>query len=223
MAHTILLALQDADERSRLADVLSEVGYHVTAAATFKSAGRLLASTTPNVLVAEVRMGVYNGLQLLVTGRIDNPRLAGIMIAEGSNGSFAEEARHLGATDVLPRPVESLALLDCVSRALDAIEARHQPRRPVSPGISCEVEGHLGWIVEASEDGMRVELPHPVSSSSPTALELTVPTLDLSLPARLAWTGGPLPTVFRYGLALLASDSSEARDWRRLVHALPER
>ncbi len=222
MAHTILLALQDAEERSKLADVLSEVGYHVIAAATFKVAMRLLASASPNVVVAEIRMGVYNGMQLLVTGRIDNARLTGVIIAN-SNGPLSEDIKRLGATDLLVRPVDSLLLLDAVARAIEQAEARRTPRRHVAPGLTCEVDGYPGWVVEASEEGLRVELPHPVPRALPQTLHVTLPTLALSLPARMAWAGGPMPSAFRYGLALLTSESDTAEHWRRFVHALPDR
>jgi len=219
MAYSILIAVQDAEERSQIADVLSEVGYRVIVSTGFKHARQLLKATTPATLVADLRMGIYNGLQLVTDGRSGRARLSGVILTDGEDGGLAETARQLGA-DLLTRPVEPVAMLGAVSRALSSVDVRRHARRRIHPGITCEVDGRLGWIVDASEGGLRIDLPDPVNTSLPASLQVSLPTLQFSLPAQMAWVA-PTSSMLRCGVILPAEESPEAAGWRGVVRVLP--
>jgi len=57
MAYKTLVACEDATDRSKLVELLSEAGYRVVGAASFDEAAHLVTSIAPNLLVTEIRMG----------------------------------------------------------------------------------------------------------------------------------------------------------------------
>ena len=51
----------------------------------------------PDLLITDVRLGVYNGLQLLMRGRMVNPRLQAIVITGYADQIVRREAVYLHA------------------------------------------------------------------------------------------------------------------------------
>src|SRR5262245_22200891 len=69
LAAKIVVVSGDDGHRSRLIDVLSGAGYRTSGAATFAEAKRMLGSSTADLVIAEERLGDYNGLHVIVLGR----------------------------------------------------------------------------------------------------------------------------------------------------------
>jgi two-component system chemotaxis response regulator CheY len=221
MAHTILVADQLDDERSRILALLSEVGYHVIGASAFKQAARLATSISSALLIAEWHMGSYNGLGLLNRKPIGSPRWIGLMIAPSEPGqSVRNEAKDLGATAFLVRPLDPTELVEEVTRALAATELRGPARTSLTPGLSAEIASQQARVVDVTDDGLRLEMREPLRVPLPASLEVTLPTLQLSLTATTVWARRTMPSVFWFGMKLAQQGSSEAHKWRRIVHAL---
>ena len=75
----ILLVDDDTATRVGLAELLTNAGYDVRAVPTFEEGLRALRSETPDLLIADVRLGAFNGLQLLVS----SPRSVPAIIITG--------------------------------------------------------------------------------------------------------------------------------------------
>ena len=61
-----LLIVEDHDAtRLGLTALLTRAGYDVQSAGTFAEGRKLLAAQAPDLLIADVRLGEYNGLQLI--------------------------------------------------------------------------------------------------------------------------------------------------------------
>ena len=71
----------------------------------------------PDLLITDVRLGVYNGLQLLMRGRMVNPRLQAIVVTGYADQIVRREAVYLQA-EHLEKPVDADRLLQVVSNAL---------------------------------------------------------------------------------------------------------
>jgi len=82
MAQTILIVDDDRATREGLALLLTEAGYHPLTASTVPSALQVLAERQPDVLIADVRLGAYNGLHLVAMA----PRPISTVLTERAGG-----------------------------------------------------------------------------------------------------------------------------------------
>ena len=116
----ILIVEDDKSTLSGWIELLRAAGYGVTGVSTYEEGRQELASM-PDLLITDVRLGVYNGLQLLMRGRMINPRLHGIVVTGYADQIVRREALHLLA-EHLEKPVDADRLLQVVSNVL-----RHPP------------------------------------------------------------------------------------------------
>jgi CheY-like chemotaxis protein len=103
-------------------ELLDDAGYHVTGVSSYEAALEELARL-PDLLITDVRLGVYNGLQLIVRGRMMNPDLQAIVVTGYADQVVVREALHLHA-EHLEKPVDVDRLLLVAAKALGA--AAHQ-------------------------------------------------------------------------------------------------
>ena len=91
-------------------------GYLVRGVSSYEE-GRQELAMMPDLLITDVRLGVYNGLQLLMRGRMVNPRLQAIVITGYADQIVRREAVYLQA-EHLEKPVDADRLLQVVGNAL---------------------------------------------------------------------------------------------------------
>lgn len=98
-----------------LREVLADAGYVTLGATSFEDGRRLLfAPPVPDVVVADVRLGKYNGLQLAVL----RPQATAAIVISGHWDELLEaEARQHGAV-YLQKPLASPALVETVARLI---------------------------------------------------------------------------------------------------------
>jgi DNA-binding NtrC family response regulator len=104
MAALVILVNADPDVLWRTDALLSADGHLVAAVSSLAEAKKLLDSVTPDVLVADVRLGMYNGLQLAIRSRLDHPNLPVIITNEWPDATFEAEAKRQGAIFVARQP-----------------------------------------------------------------------------------------------------------------------
>ena len=77
---------------------LSAAGFRVVTSASFEDGKALLdAADPPALLIASVRLGAYNGLHLVIRGRLDHPDMAAILTSDAPDPSLHAEAAKYGA------------------------------------------------------------------------------------------------------------------------------
>jgi DNA-binding NtrC family response regulator len=146
------------DDLVPLVSALTEAGFQVTAAGTFLQARTLLDARPPALLMTAVRLGLYNGLHLVLRGTAVKPDLAAVVTSTVADPVLQREAEALGATFVVT-PVEQKDLVAAVLRTLFRTGRFARP----SNG-ACWSAGHsqnrayrtAGW---PSADGRRHSLP----------------------------------------------------------------
>jgi DNA-binding NtrC family response regulator len=109
------------DEKTTLTgwvELLGAAGYHVTGVSSYEQALAELAHM-PDLLITDVRLGVYNGLQLVVRGRMINPALQAIVVTGYADQVVFREAVHLHAEHV-EKPVDVDRLMLLVAKAIEA-------------------------------------------------------------------------------------------------------
>jgi DNA-binding NtrC family response regulator len=101
------------DDRAFLAlmrDWLISAGHSVVALSDFYAAKNYLAFNRPDVLVADVRIGANNGLQLLSFMKHDAPDVLAICVTGFDDPVLRAEASRIGAHYVL-KPLHAKDLL----------------------------------------------------------------------------------------------------------------
>ena len=116
-APSILIVEDDEDALDILMTVAGGAGYRVTGARTFEEGQRAL-SASPDLLVTDIRLGAYNGLQLILRGRAVNPHLRAIVVTGYVDRVVQREAEALHAVH-LAKPVDPDRLLDEIAHAME--------------------------------------------------------------------------------------------------------
>lgn len=98
---------------------IAAAGYRITATTSFEH-GRRALSERPDLLVAAVRLGRYNGLQLVIRGRTINPGLRAIVLADYPDVVMQREAEQAGAV-YLETPVDGTRLVQEIAHALSGV------------------------------------------------------------------------------------------------------
>lgn len=91
----------DDEHRPRIADTFRSLGYTFAVADDFHEAKRVLGTHPPDLLITHVRLGAYNGLQLVLRGRVTAPHMAAIVVSDGADPVLEREAEAMDATLVL--------------------------------------------------------------------------------------------------------------------------
>jgi DNA-binding NtrC family response regulator len=112
----ILIVEDDKNTLSGWVELLGAVGYSVVGVSSYEE-GKQELSAMPDLLITDVRLGVYNGLQLIVRGRMLNPRLQAVVVTGYADQIVIREAMHLQA-EHLEKPVDFDRLLQVVGNAL---------------------------------------------------------------------------------------------------------
>jgi len=116
MGPSILVVDDDPAALGGLVELLRSAGYDAVGAASFDEAIQALASMTPDVLIADVRLAEYNGLHLLHRSRASHPRMASIVISGHPDIAIEREAALAGAVAFVLKPLVLPDFLAMVAR-----------------------------------------------------------------------------------------------------------
>jgi len=119
---SVLVVESDSSELASTVLLLESAGYRVASAAAFDEAKQLLASETPDLLITGLRLGLYNGLHLILRSRTDHPAMAAIVTSRYRDAVLEAEAQRQHA-DFIVRPMTDSAFLETVNRSLAATAA----------------------------------------------------------------------------------------------------
>ena len=114
MSAKLLIVDDDRTTREGLKQLLANAGYRTITAGTFPEAAHALRSDSPDLLIVDVRLGEYNGLQLIITAE---RRIPAIVLTGYADPVVEDEARHEGA-EYLVKPVDTQALLGLIRKLL---------------------------------------------------------------------------------------------------------
>ena len=105
--------------------------YAVLTALTFERGKALWCSQLPDVLVVDIRLGQYNGLQLLIRARADRPDLTAVVTSPVPDPVLEAESVRCGATYLI-KPVSRKQLVDAIHRSTTE-RSRERPGPPPWP------------------------------------------------------------------------------------------
>jgi FixJ family two-component response regulator len=219
--HKILIVDDHDATRRGLQEFLANAGYVVLSASTFDEGKRLLNEQTPDLLIADVRLGDFNGLQLVAGG----PALPSIMVTGFPDPVIEAEALRLGA-HYLTKPVAPSRLLALIEETFVS-EARRQSydpkrrwdRKHLSADLSAHVGDAFARIVDISYGGLRFEIER--EEPPPPSFSLTVVNPGVSIDVDLVWTTRKGDGHWECGAAVSSGNVAAVHNWAALVDTVP--
>lgn len=117
MSSRILVVDDEPAVVETLREILLGAGYQTLGATSFEDGRRLLLATpVPDVIVADIRLGDFNGLQLVL---LRPDATAAIVITGHPDPVLEAEARQHGAA-YLSKPIAGPTLIETVAQVLAA-------------------------------------------------------------------------------------------------------
>jgi DNA-binding NtrC family response regulator len=220
MSSLVILVHTDSRTLRHTEALLSEQGLLVAALSSLPDAKRLLNSVMPDLLIAELRLDRYNGLQLAIRSSQDHPDVPVIITSRYPDAIAEAEAKQYGAAFVVA-PLENRAFLPAVRNALDSRRRAQRPirrwlRRPVSAAVELGVAHTRATILDVSYGGVRLAVRD--AETLPTTFFITVPSENVKVAAHRVWTADSATDDQVYCGAELAEADTER--WRRFVDSL---
>lgn len=223
MAIKILLVEPDLSLRTSFGQVLAASGFDLIEARTFQEAKRILRDQSPGLLITEVRLAGFNGLQLIIT----NPKPIPSILMANPDAVLQGEARRLGAT-FLPRPVSHADLLVAIDQQLATFAGlgasgvkRRWTRKPVNAELRASIDDSPARVLDVSYGGLRVEVDRASENPLPRTFSIKLAAAHLDFPADLVWSSRIGDRSWQCGVALSRMGQIEASAWRGLVDMIP--
>jgi DNA-binding response OmpR family regulator len=194
----------------------------VLSANTFAEGRRLLGEQAPDLLIADLRLGEYNGLQLVAAAPVAIPS---IIVTGFPDAVLQAEALKLGAR-YITKPIAAGALLAMIEETIVSAgqrqsrgSTRRWDRKPVAGKISAQVEHVQARIVDVSYGGVRLEIER--EQSLPTSFRITVANPALSIDVDLVWETRSGDRRWVCGAAIASGNAAAVNDWATLVDGFP--
>lgn len=129
----------------------TSLGFRVTVADTFQGALERLR-VPPALLIADIRLGEYNGLHLVLRGKAAKRDLAAIVTSGVADLVLQSEAEQLGATFVL-KPMATRELRAAICRTL--FQGADSPGGPIRPPFERRTSDRRSGMPEMREPERR--------------------------------------------------------------------
>jgi DNA-binding response OmpR family regulator len=117
MGPVILIVDDDPATLTGMVALVEGAGHSALGASDYAEGRRLLAQLPVDLVVVDVRLGAYNGLQLIVLAQSLSTPPAAIVTSGFEDHVLQEEAKHLGAPFLL-KPIDPAMLLSQIEQQL---------------------------------------------------------------------------------------------------------
>jgi DNA-binding response OmpR family regulator len=91
----ILVVSNDGVGLAAMLSVLDHAGHHAHYASTFEDAARLLEQRSPDFVIADGRLGAFNGLHIIMRARAAHPETGAIVTTTKKDRGLEADARSL--------------------------------------------------------------------------------------------------------------------------------
>ena len=216
----ILIVDDDDATRRGLVALMTGAGYIAIAASSLHEATEALDREGPDLVITDIRLQGYNGLQLLAMG---NRPIPAIVVTGYPDRSIEADARKMGA-EYLVKPIAPASLLAMVQQKLEASApnalfsaTRRWTRKPVRRQLKAWVQDLPVRILDVSYGGLRLEMERTPKERLPRSLSMTLPTSNVAIDVNVVWQKPSGPDGWLCGAAI--PDASQST-WRQLVDAV---
>ncbi len=126
MSRRVLIVDDEAGIRAALAQLLEYEGYDVRAVASGKEGLAAYVQFGPQLTFLDVKMEGIDGLETLKRLRAHDPEAVVVMISGHATIQDAVEATHLGAYDILEKPLDTDRILVTLRNAIGHLALREE-------------------------------------------------------------------------------------------------
>lgn len=137
MRARVLIVDDDEVYLDGMKELLEEGGYEVFLASSFEDGRQKLREHSPDLLIIDVRLGAFNGLQLISTGQV---RIPAIVVTGFDDTVLRADADGFGASYVV-KPIKPSALLELIQQKLST--ERGGPNSMDTAGNSMEEHAEM--------------------------------------------------------------------------------
>ena len=216
MPSKILIVEDDRATRMGLQELLRQAGYDTVVASDFRAGRRALEDDAPDLLIADLRLEGFNGLQLLHV----NPHPVPTIIVTGFHDDVLKtEAESLGA-EYLVKPVAPPVLIAAIERLLagpDRQERRRWARKRLTADVPMEIDDVPARVIDIGYGGAQVEVFRPGADRIAPHLRVVFPVSEIALEADVVWG---VPERAGRWLCGIAVHPTHADAWRAFVDSL---
>jgi CheY-like chemotaxis protein len=217
----ILVVDDDRDARDLMRVMLTDAGYAVLLAGSFEEGREAIATLAPDLLIVGVRLGPFNGLQLVSEAGAGLPCIA---ISGIADHMLEVDALQLGAYFMLG-PVRGEVLTALVGQALAVADQRLMTgsrRRWTRKKLETHVDALVGAataarIVDVSYSGLRLELEDAGGVAEWSNVDIR--DRGLSINVMFIWTTRSDNGIV-CGAVLTSGNAAAVHDWVTLVDQL---
>jgi len=218
-AARILVADLDRKVLEWVHSVLTSAGYTTILTTSFDEARVAMTSRSPDVLLVDVRLGAFNGLQLVSEAPAGMP----CIVMTGFSDDAEVEALHLGSHYVV-KPMDPEGLIATIRQAVANAERRmaigsrrHWHRKTLAGGMYGTVDGSTTRILDVSYGGMRLEFDRWQRLPQSFTVKLNDPAVSINLMS--VWKQQSDEHIV-CGAVLSTGNSGAVNDWVSLVDRL---
>lgn len=119
--YQIFVVSNDGDGLSAMLNVFEHAGYRATGASSFQEAQQRLTTESPDLVIADERLGDFNGLHVLLTALAEHPHAGAIVTTPIRNRGLEADARSLNV-HCMVKPQNPAEWLAPVSSMLTAAQ-----------------------------------------------------------------------------------------------------
>ncbi len=219
--------LVDGDVPSLLAEAawLQSADYETTPLSSFEAARAALDNEAYDVLIADVRLGAFNGIHLTLLAKYRNPRVHTVVTHNDANDALRTDALRAGAETFLVKPFNRegfLQVVDRLVRATDtaAVPERRWPRVRLPKSRDAWMDHAEARVLDVSYGGVRVEVPAspPGELGARVRLQILEPTLSIYV--RPVWLQPSSAGRYACGAEIVDQDPSSSGLWRSFVDSM---
>ena len=206
------------EEGTQFGSCLRRIGCSVGTVPTFEAARGLLVERPPDVIVAPVRLGAFNGCHLSILARVRASTVPATVIIDEPEGRHELDARQT-ESHYLVRPIEEAELAGLVRRLARGMCQHRQARRIPAPldAVLSLGGNDAGRVVEFSDGGMRLSVSAATSSRLPMVFDVSVGPHEVTVGQ--AWHRRAGSTA-QHGLRVYQESPSCTQHWRALRASL---
>ena len=216
----IIIASPHAAECEFLADWLAADGFEPMKTSSPGAAADEIQANAFDLLVADFAFAFRDGLH--AASRTRHPQTPTVVI--GESGPAAQAQAECRGAMYLERPVGRATLVCAVSMAImDGRPVRRSMRKAVNR-FDAVVNGVPSYIIDVSNEGVRLEISSDRRSSLPPYLSVRVPMIGVGLMVQRIWTstrGNARTDVTWCGGALSRNQPKAEQAWRAFVDMVP--
>lgn len=225
MRRTALVVESDTVQLASTVQALRALDYEVVAALTFDDARRqMLVLDGLSLLVADIRLGQFNGLHLAFRARAHHPQVGVVIIDQAFDVTLEAETKRLGGI-YLPRPFTNDVLSALVvqleqgaSTASGNGTTRRWARRQVA-GVVATVGPREARVFDISYGGLCLEFPRgDFDPALPSTLDVELNELGFSLRMHPVWVRATTASPsWMCGGEVITTNPPAVEQWREFV------